>query len=70
MMETWQAMVLALWRRGPLSGGVRVAAYVLGLLVALLAVLGLGEPWNWAVAIGYTGMSFFGAPRLEERWTK
>ena len=70
MMEPWQAIVLALWRRGPLSGGVRAAGYVLGLAVALLAVLWLGEPLSWAVAIGYVAMSFYGAARLEERWTK
>ena len=70
MMEPWQAFVLALWGRGPMSRGTRTALYVVSLATVVLLTLWLGPPWSWAVAIGYVAMSFFGADRLAERWTK
>ena len=70
MMEPWQAFVLALWGRGPMSRGARTALYVGSLASVVLLTLAVGEPLNWAIAIAYISMSFFGADRLEENWRK
>ena len=70
MMQPWQAVLLALWARGPLSRPVRTALYIVSLGSVVLLTLLLGAPWSWVIALAYVSMSFFGADRLAERWTK